>query len=868
VKFPEKKVLPIKECRGFVTNVDKADARANYFTRMRGIRTVTPGKFAERDNGSKHRYAGASYPKSLGSGLVQVALNLIGGGSLFESQSDSEYDIVAGYDDQAIPETHINVYDTSWIDMTRKVTAQVNATPAATTKSVVLKLCKENGYDFSSVPSANQLIGWIAIATGHAGLEAFIIKSNTTCVAGVMTIDTIDSYLGTDGNAFVLNDVVELYPSIGAYYYNRVLGTSPTFNWMSTETQRKIMMESMNSASPPAGQLPILFMKRDARSLIGLLGFDPAPSLAPAGWYAEGGGGLSTLFAQWGDAKTNAIVLVTDGVQTAVTPLLYPQSSWLDISWFVTNEGLAVTPLPNDVVTYHIVWIAVLEYDGYQISDPIAYGHAGNVTYTHVGIDFTFLINAAKMPKNLTGIRIYQWEKVWNINPMDPSSLAGILAELKLVSPKDLTLANTLKIQELNPSTGVLTVTPSQDPTLARPYKLHYKWVASYTRLSQANLYDTLGHAYTTARTLLHSRYSVLVGQKRGSAIVVDGDDRTLYMTPVNGEGNISEDDFLNIPVDNYGTKLRTTLSAHGRLLGLGQVNNIILAMKPEEIEKIDLYSGNQEVIAADVVAPRSIIHTPFGEVWAGKRAIYIWEEGNGSWEILNKQWQNFYDGRLRAINGTQYLSDTQKESIVAGYDPTYYEVWFHVQAADDAGTGTEYLSFRYSFVTKQWNVRKLNIGSSSPVKWFNKRNDILTIGYAGGLLNYPNRLGAFPYHDDVPTTDANPSKGIETSGRVILGEIYTLQKPFAPIDIKVDALVGGIGRTNLKFYANRETAAFETKSQLAGERAIARSIPNHGRIETLAVEFDHSTADQNTITNLDISTVDVGFADVTQGDR
>lgn len=828
---------------------------------------MTPGRIAERDFGTKHRYT--TYPTAWGSTLAQKALTHVGGTSLFHPSAGSEYDIIAGYDDQGTADTHVCVYDTTWIDMTRKVTALVNATPAATTKSVVLKTCKENTYDFSGVQGANSLAGWIAIATGHTGLDAFTIDTNTTCVAGVMTITTLDNYLGTDGLNFATDQVVELYPSIGSYYFTRNLGTTPILNWMPTETQAKVMMQSTDSSAAPVAKLPILFMKKAERLLDGIrVPGHAGPSALAAGWYAEGGGGLSTLFAKWGDPLTHVSITPSSGAQAAVSSGKYAASSWLDIGWTVSNEGTYVPPASNIYLIRHAIFTVVAEYDGYQSSDPIAYGFASNGDYTHMGIAFTFDFNTARMPKNITALSIYVWTSPFTQYTTNDASILGVYAADAAVGPKDMTLAIRILTNTANATTGVLTVTPTYDLTRVRPYRLAYKWQTDYDRQDGSNLYDALGHAYVEQRSTFNSRYSLLVGQKRGSSVVVDDGDNTLRMTPVNGNGNVEEDNFPDVPVDSYGGKLRTTLTSRGTLLGITQVNNIILAMKTQEIEKIDLYSGFQQPVAADVYAPRSVITTPFGAVWAGKRAIYIWREGEGSWEVLNSQWQNMYDGTLRATNGTQYITDAQKLAIIAGYDPTYYEVWFHAQCADDAGTGTEYLCFRYSFMTKHWNVRKLNIGSYAAVKWFNKRNDGLTIGYSTGLLDYPNKTGSYVYHDDVPYADTNPSKGVETSGKMILGEIYSLQQPTAPIDIKVDASVSGTGRTNLYFYANRETTPFETKSQIAGERPVARSVPNHGRLESLAVAFDHSSADQSTITKVDISEIDVGFSDVIPGDR
>jgi hypothetical protein len=757
-------------------------------------------------------------------------VTMIDGFVLYDPDTGTEHDVVLGYDDQdeegRNPEIHLFVRDASeWVELTRSLTAKINGAPVAYT--VYLDTWKENGYDRGTMGTSNEFQSWIAVNTSKDPVEVDVISGSAANQISLASMSAQSRGWADDEN-------VTVYKGVGLMDFVGDSSTTPQIRWLGMETQKKISMFYMHSDGTK--RYPLQAMKRDQREY-----FSGSYTITlQSGWYPETGGGLSTLFAKFGSAENPATGTGNTGSQ-------YPDTAWLKMSHTIADRN------PDSLWTAWCFMKIVPIYNGYQRGDPIyslvAGSSAGNID-VQVTVDFE--VNLGLMPKEITALEMWTYG---SRSLVASEEYQQTLAALKTIDDASYTLAQTVDLMSFF---GADPGTWGRDSTSYRPMTLTYIYRTDDDPESTANLHDTLGHASDENRSLIQPRFVAVAAREIGNVVAVDADNDTVRLSAYSGNGVHEDDNFPDLTTDNLGGKQKVALRSKGELMGLAIMDDDLWALRGTEIEVVDLHSGPHRILHETVVAKRGIITTPHGLIWAGEDAIRWWPINGGGTQTLNPQWVNFYDGTLKAANGTPFLSRTQRQGIIMGYDYLYRELWVQFECADEAGTGTEVLNVRYSFRNGEWNVRKLDLRNDDPVRWFANRTDSLVIGNGYGIYKYPNRTGSFPHEDSVESNDTSSGGVIETLATLHLGSLYGLRTNAVPVNLLVDHEGGGSGAFTLNLYANKEATAFDTQTIPATDRPTSRMLDGYGRLEDLKFKFSlESPAD---VTNFDVNTVVLGY--------
>ncbi len=222
--------------------------------------------------------------------------------------------------------------------------------------------------------------------------------------------------------------------------------------------------------------------------------------------------------------------------------------------------------------------------------------------------------------------------------------------------------------------------------------------------------------------------------------------------------------------------------------------------------------------------------------------------------------------GSVKSASGNiPYITSAYRQAILGGYDQTYRELWFQIQANVKDGYGAEYLQFRYNIETRKCNIRKLhigqsvaNIGTSSrvdplPVKYFTSKKDkSLVIGYASGLLRYPNRE-SLAFEDDVSFAGVTASRGIETLVKINCSSVYSLDPNTVVKNVVADliAVSQNSNFVQVNLYANGESNPFDTFWFRSDHVRPNFEIRRAGEITKLEIEILLPFANATDITNL-----------------
>lgn len=470
------------------------------------------------------------------------------------------------------------------------------------------------------------------------------------------------------------------------------------------------------------------------------------------------------------------------------------------------------------------------------------------------------------------------------------------------------------------------------------------------------SLQSNIGHVPVYVRTTLKPRYAVKVARDQGSLIIVDADNETARLAAYNGAGVLMDDSFPNVSIDNTGGKLIQALQGRGELYGLAVMRENLYAFYTSELFAYDFISKIPKLLSIDCVSKRSIssvgiLDAPSGLAWAGKSAIYFLSREGGGFKRINLNWLNMYDGTLLTNDGvTPFMNDFFRNQVIAGYEPTYQDIWFTMPIAKEtpligtvtdatnaspivitqtahgyttgdlvyvngvlgntaangifritkvgantyslngsAGNGAyasggaqqaflcEYLNFRYNIEYNKWSVRKLNIGSGgnfNPAYFSRRIDNTFTIGYAGGLLQYPYRdQNGKPFEDDVLITVdgsgnitgvTSQSRGIETLIRINLGAIYNLEKTTVIYDIVFDYSGDATGdgdRYTVNMYAQGNTTSFLTFLQRARFKPSPMKIDcTRGSIEKAQTELTIPLGSLTNFKKLEIRKIMIGI--------
>lgn len=533
------------------------------------------------------------------------------------------------------------------------------------------------------------------------------------------------------------------------------------------------------------------------------------------------------------------------------------------------GEGIRLkVVISEDTVTGKELWarmyITALYADGtgtaiYMESDPIAQIFAAANINKFARIALTFKLDLALVNKNLIGFNCY-------IGYNDEITLPAIQW---IENPEDYILAATVKASSAG---WVVDSTKQFSHTIAVDL-FSYVLVTGSGTFGQPSIDASLARPIRLNRTYKRPRYISKASRTQGSTVVIDMDDRTLLCSLYDGAGTHEDENFSDITTDNDANRQKINLIGRGELMGLSLMNDNVIALRTSEVEIYDLQSGTQRIIGADVLSKKSILslQTPHGLIWAGGSGIYFMPADGSQVILLNKSWQNFYNGDLKLVdNVTSFVTSAYRAAVLTGFDDFYQEVWCQLKCNKEGG-GTEYLQFRYSFQTHIWTVRELNIGTAAPAVFFSSTpvDKTFVIGYSAGILKYPNQNGLFRYQDDCtvngsaePYTLTTASKGIPTKMLLNIGSLYSLDPNAVIWSVIADAVTDGeVGSAwYMKFYANRITTNFSSKTFPVGAKPIERRLPARGEIEVLRVEIGLDTSNQLNMRQLDLSTIVLNF--------
>jgi hypothetical protein len=334
------------------------------------------------------------------------------------------------------------------------------------------------------------------------------------------------------------------------------------------------------------------------------------------------------------------------------------------------------------------------------------------------------------------------------------------------------------------------------------------------------------------------------------------------------------DDSFPDVSVDNTNSRQRVLLNGSGSLEGIIVMRDIIHAMKFTEDERYDLQSGIQEVFPVDFYSRDSLAgigdkHNPAGVVYAGVGGLYYLPASSGASIILNPLWLNLYNGQLLIDDESkEYIDDTMRTKVLAGYDRFNQAVWIQIQKNKDAvdGGGTEYLNYVAYFENNAagFYIRELNL-SSQKVEYFTSRNDgTFTIGYKYGLLGYPNLISSsksHAYEDEVNYLGVSMGRGIPTRLRFNVGEVFGLSEQTALWSMLLEHKshsANAAGKITVNFYANGSSVPFTAHRFIADERFRERVLKSIGQVKQLQVEIVVPASETLNVTLLELSQIEL----------
>ncbi len=348
-------------------------------------------------------------------------------------------------------------------------------------------------------------------------------------------------------------------------------------------------------------------------------------------------------------------------------------------------------------------------------------------------------------------------------------------------------------------------------------------------------------------------RYTARVGRSQVSLVAVDQDDNTVRICSEDGYGTVEDENFPQISKDVNGNRLIGYLDSRGPLLGLAFRNQALICLKPTELEIIDLFSGSQDVIPCDAVAPLSIVQTEYGVIWAGRFGFYLLPiDGSGPVRI-SLPISNKYDGTLLTADGYPYIADPS--TIIGGYDRLYKEAAFYAQMRDENDPSSVVPTLlRYNFEHGRWFFRRLTWAS---LAYLSKREDVsLVLGDEYGPLKYPvPGLYADNQHINYAGSTTDSGSSFTDEIKVNLGQVYGLHRNSVPFDFLLDAS-GQQGTIAVSLYKDMESEAFAGPFNVALNGYPFRvRVPSPGQCQSIQVGLSSSAA-----TNVDISRIEIGL--------
>lgn len=450
---PDKlKYLDVDETLDWITNADRKDVPSKYLIDGRGIRNTEQGFVFQRDYGTQQRRASYPTPSSPTTSTMRR------GAAMKFKDFTLESDIVVCLDSNS--RYHIYQYDGvgtgGWTHFNESYTAQINATPAASATSVVLKTVLDA---FGNTPTIaddalNEFFIWnISADIAITARPAYITD---TTASGATPSITTPVILGSSGLGWAVDQYVVIYRSTGVMHHlaptARVtspsaenlgdykaydLGATASYDlhaqFLSTESLNKcvVMLGSRLKTTEVTTMKTPLRIQYDASRPF-FYDTNGNPLINPSSttfWCEEGFGALETdcqygkhtNTVVYGDSPSNPIPLNRSGSTTPSGTIDVGETGrqWLRVGWSAATRTYEVTTGKTSTkwgffkVVFRVA-VTVL-YDDYQESDPIIkwfFNYDSPVDGTGVAkipsmTISSINVNYANMNKNITGLRWY-----------------------------------------------------------------------------------------------------------------------------------------------------------------------------------------------------------------------------------------------------------------------------------------------------------------------------------------------------------------------------------------------------------------------------------------------------------------------------
>jgi hypothetical protein len=672
-------------------------------------------------------------------------------------------------------------------------------------------------------------------------------------------------------------------------------GTINSIAMIDNEPQSKRTLY-INSAS--GGQTPLRIQHHESRGRIYASSGTPLLTL-PENWYLEEA--IHPIFyVKFGSLEnpltTTGLAIIHNSGEPLSKDTLQAHGAWAKILATVGNVGYTIYRGSDGGKLKYIRGYIVLIFDGYQRSDPVVEFFASSGGVNAPKIDFQFEIAPAKMNQHITGMEIY----AQLITDVEYESSVNNLNERNF-SDADVQLVKTIYFDRVNDSKGgTVTVSAASGLTVDGGYTLSWTlsplqgdWEVQWKNIKFSRVFgietelhlfrfiqstitgnpsilDNLNHAVVKTRSPVKPIFATRAGDVNGAMVVVALDDSTLACSVVGGNGVVWDDAFPDVLVSQTGSRLRIPLQSKGQMLGIEFVpvtytgqrpSQMILVLKKHEKELVDLINGNY-VYPADVASGKSIVRHPFGVVWAGEGGIYEFD-GSGQERIINLLTLNEYNGTLTCDDGiTSITTSAYRSAVVGGYIPLTRQVMLQVQQNKPDGSGTEYVTKLYNIDTKDWAPDRIfgDVSGGRAISFIATRNDkLVNLSISGGVIKYPV-VGKFK---DEILYDGTGGVGYLVEQIINVGQLYSydplsILKWFAT-DYKGQVVSGSPVFTTY-FYANDETAPFDSHVQSIGGSEREIQIKNRGGVRRLRIKHELTVANALLTGELEIRTVIIGF--------
>jgi hypothetical protein len=540
--------------------------------------------------------------------------------------------------------------------------------------------------------------------------------------------------------------------------------------------------------------------------------------------------GTPSLLLPWGNWQTlnnNTPAEYCVDVDLAASGLGGTIPSTLDVGAYILSHGFVsgdadatcrvyITNIRAEVVASNLAvsstvrLLALPEYDGYMLGRPVLVG-AFNVGAVAAPISYypQIAIKLPCMDPRLTSIYIFtddgdetrtwgEFTSGWRFNLADGGGTSHV---------RPFSIVAEWNETELTFSSSTGTGLPSQ-PELLDVGRVKTDDLLSLTQF--------LGYGFDSDTPDIGDNWKFQAkGSLSQSSIntINDGDDairNSLY----DGQGIHDDHHFADTAKDLVGNPLKIFLSSKGKLLGLlGQLGSIY-AFKRAQIEVINPSTTQSEILEADVIAPKSIILTNIGIVYAGKYGVYNFPLHGGLREPLTEAIRDEWVS----------LDDGDKAACIAAECKDANAIIFSVG-------GIQYF---YHTETKIWWKR---VFRDEPACFEKLDDESMIFGSAAKVCRYPDRS---TYLDDGQTN----LWFVETQW-MNLGMVDVLKtiRSIVPVILST-----GTHKFQIAVYFDRFTNAFCTLhgTSVNGkfERALPLKVPNASREIKLVITSDGSATE------------------------